>query len=109
MTLSEFRDVLLTVGNVPVFHNEADKSDEYIVWQEVTGNLGIEADGEKAESGLRIAVEYFTKSEYSQVPAEIETKLSMYDEICLDGPVIDYEEDTGYTHYVYTAEVYGHI
>ncbi len=109
MTLREFRDVLCTVKGAPVFHSESQKCDEYIVWQEVNGGLGIEADGEPAESGMRIAVDCFTKVEYSTVPAEIEQVLSKHEEICIDGPMIDYEEDTGYTHYAYDVEVYGHV
>lgn len=107
MTLREFRDILCTVKNVPVFHKTAQKSSEYIVWLEVNGGLGVEADGERAENGMRIAVDYFTKAEYSTVPTEIELLLSQHDEICIDGPVIDYEDDTGYTHYSYDVEVYG--
>ena len=38
---------------------------------------------------------------------EITSVLSAYDDICIDDPVIDYEDDTGFTHYAYTVEVFG--
>ena len=107
MTLLEFRDILLTISNVPVFHNESDKSDEYIVWQEVNGALGFNADGAEAESGMRIAVEFFTKTEYSTVPNKIKKKLEAYDEIYISDIGIDYEADTGYNHYTFDVEVIG--
>ena len=107
MTLREFRDVLCSVPGVTVYHSKAYKADDnYIVWQEV-GGLSFDGDGVPAESGVRIAVDFYTKTEYSEIPAEIELTLSRYDEICIDGPVIDYEDDTGFTHYAYTAEVFG--
>lgn len=107
MTLLEFRDILLTIGNVPVFHNESDKSDEYIVWQEVNGALGFNADGTTAESGMRIAVEFFTKTEYSEIPDKIHKTLEAYDEIYISDIAIDYEADTGYNHYTFDVEVIG--
>lgn len=107
MTLLEFRDVLCSIKDVPVFHGKAHKASEYIIWQEVGGGLGFEADGASAEGGMRIAVDFYTKSEYSDIPEKIAELLSGYDEICFDGPVIDFEEDTGYTHYAFDTEVCG--
>ena len=107
MTLREFRDVLCSIPGVTVYHSKAYKAEgDYIVWQEVNG-LSLEGDVTSAEKGVRIAVDFYTRTEYSQIPAEIEFTLSRYDEICLDGPVIDYEDDTKYTHYAYTVEVCG--
>lgn len=107
MTLCEFRDVLCSIPNVLVYHQKAHKAaDNYIVWQELTG-LSLDGDGVRSESGMRIAVDFYTKKEYSDIPAEIERILSENDDICIDGPVIDYEDDTGFTHYAYTAEVFG--
>lgn len=107
MTLCEFRDVLCSIPNVSVYHQKAHKAaDNYIVWQELTG-LSLDGDGVRSESGMRIAVDFYTKKEYSDIPAEIERILSENDDICIDDPVIDYEDDTGFTHYAYTAEVFG--
>lgn len=107
MILREFRDILCGVEKVPVFHGEAHKSSEYIVWQEVSGALGLAADGSEIESGTRIAVDFYTKAEYSDIPKLIKECLEKSDELCIDGPVIDYESDTGYTHYSFDVEVYG--
>ena len=107
MTLREFRDVLCSISGVSVYHRKAYKAaDNYIVWQEVKG-LSLDGDGVSSENGKRIAVDFFTKTEYSDIPENIELTLSRYDDICIDGPVIDYEDDTGFTHYAYTAEMYG--
>lgn len=107
MTLREFRDVLCTLEGVPIFHGKASKKSEYVVWQEVGGGLGFKGDGRCAEGGKRIAVDFYTKSEYSVIPEKIAELLSAQDEICFDGPVIDFEEDTGLTHYAFDVEVYG--
>lgn len=105
MTLREFRDVLCSIPGVSVYHQKAHKSaDNYIVWQEVKG---LSLNGVSSEKGMRIAVDFYTKKEYSGTPTEITSVLSVYDDICIDDPVIDYEDDTGFTHYAYTAEVFG--
>ena len=89
----------------PFYHQKAHKSaDNYIVWQEIKG---LSLDGVSSESGMRIAVDFYTKKEYSSTPAEITAILSAHDDICIDDPAIDYEDDTGFTHYAYTAEVFG--
>lgn len=107
MTLREFRNILCGTSNVPVFHGTAHKSSEYIVWQEIKSGIGLSGDGSEIEGGTRIAVSFFTKSEYSEIPKLIKEALECSDEICVDGPVIDYEESTGYTHYSFDVEVYG--
>lgn len=105
MTLREFRDVLCSIPGVSVYHQKAHKSaDNYIVWQEVNG---LSLDGVSSEKGMRIAVDFYTKKEYSSTPTKITSVLSVYDDICIDDPVINYEDDTGFTHYAYTAEVFG--
>ena len=104
MTLPEFRDLLLTVCP-QVFHYEAAKAEsDYIVWHEA-GTLSLMGDGESAESGTRIAVDFFTKDEYSPVQARLELVLGDHDEICLTDYAIDFEKDTGLIHHAMTCEV----
>lgn len=103
MTLKEFRNILLSIHN-KVYHFESSKEDEYIVWCEV-GNITLRADGEIAEIGTRIAVDFFTKKEYSEIPCKILTTLSNHDEIIVTDDNIDYESDKGYIHYAFTCEV----
>lgn len=103
MTLKQFRDLLLTVTD-RVGHGEQFKDGgNYVVWHEV-GKISNTADSAQSESGYRIAVDYYTKDEYDLLPDKI-TALFDNDEIAADNVVIDYEPDTGYTHYAWTCEV----
>lgn len=104
MNLREFRDILLTALPNKVFHNEAyQQSDNYLVWYEL-GNKNLRADNKTAEKCHRIAVDYFTKKEYDEFPAELEI---VFDEngIAYDDIEIMYEDDTNYTHYAWSVEV----
>ena len=103
MTLKEFKNVLLSVHN-NVHHFESHKDDEYIVWHEV-GNITLRADGGIAESGARIAVDFFTKTEYSDIPGKLLETLSRQNEIMVSDYETIYEKDTDYIHYAYTCEV----
>ena len=103
MKLREFRDVLLTVHD-KVYHFESSKESEYIVWHEV-GNLTLRGDDVVAESGARIAVDFFTKDEYSEIPDKLANALTGCDEIYVSDFNVDYEKNTEYIHYAYTCEV----
>lgn len=103
MTLKQFRNLLLTVTE-RVGHGEQFKDEKnYIVWHEVRA-IGLNGDNCQAEKGYRIAVDYYTKDEYD-VNADKITELFNNDEIFADDAVIDFEPDTGYTHYAWTCEV----
>ena len=102
MTLKQFRDLLLTVSD-KVYHNRAAKEKSYVVWHEVS-KISDTADNARSENGYRIAVDYYTKDEYDSLPDKI-TALFDNDEIAADDVIIDYEPDTGYTHYAWTCEV----
>lgn len=103
MNFKEFKDLLLSVSP-DVYHFESTKESEYIVWHEV-GTRCLMGDGKQIEIGTRIAVDYFTKLEYSQIPEKLEKALANHDEICLSDSVVDFEHDTGMIHYAYTCEV----
>lgn len=103
MNLKQFRNLLLTVTD-RVGHGESFKDGgNYIVWHEV-GRISLGAENETAEKGWRIAVDYFTKDEYDEMCDRI-SALFDCDDIAADDPVVDYEPDTGYTHYAWTCEV----
>lgn len=103
MTLRDVRDALIAICP-ETFHNKAYKqTDSYIVWREFGENT-MPADDEVEETAARIAVDYFTKTEYDDTCATIRKAL---EEIgaAVDDARIDYEDDTGYTHYSMVCEV----
>lgn len=103
MILKNFRDILLSVTD-KVYHFESHEEKEYIVWHEL-GAKSLRADDSIAETGARIAVDFFTTAEYSEIPEKLGKALSENDEIFVRDYMIDFEEDTGYIHYTYTCEV----
>lgn len=103
MNLKQFRDVLLS-SNIPVYHCETSKKDgDYIVWNEV-GVKRETADNVTDERIIRIALDYFTSDEFDTGMYDIEELLDKND-IAFSDVTIDYESDTGYTHYAWTCEV----
>jgi len=103
MNLQLIKAALLTVMS-EVYHNESQKQSEYIVWREIAG-FKLEGDNKAAESGTMIAVDYFTKQEYSEIPEQITAALENCDEIAVSEPNIDFESDTKLTHYSWLCEV----
>ena len=103
MTYYDAVKAALATVSVPYYHNIAHKQDaDYIVWSEATSG-GLHADGKIRYRSQRIAVDYFTKSEYSGTPAVIQAALEVQG-FAVDAEIIPiYEENTGYTHYAITA------
>lgn len=104
MTLSELRDLLLTVG-VPVHHFKAHKqTNSYIVWAE-DGQAGAGyADNHMTLQGIQGTIDYFTKTEFDPVVRTIQEKLNAAD-MTWRLNAIQHEEDTGYIHYEWVFEV----
>lgn len=104
MTYHEAVKAALSTVNVPFYHNKAYKAEgDYIVWSEAP-TRGFHADGKIRYRSQRIAVDFFTKNEYSGIPAVIQAALEVQD-FAVDPNIVPiYEEDTGYTHYALTAE-----
>lgn len=103
MTLKEFKNVLLTVTS-KVYHFKSTKESEYVVWREV-GQVSLRSDDTIVEKGNRIAVDVFTKNEYSNLCDEIIRALAEQQDIFVDDPTIIYEAETGLIHYALTCEV----
>ncbi|MBP0973652.1 MAG: hypothetical protein J5851_07095 [Oscillospiraceae bacterium] len=103
MTLENFRDLLLTV-TPDVYHFEAHKDEEYIVWHEV-GGISLTGDDRHAETGTRIAVDYYTKQEYDTLPARLSETLGSCPDIALSDERVMFEPETELIHYAYTCEV----
>lgn len=103
MTFQEFKNLLLSVSS-DVYHFESQKKSEYIVWYEI-GSVGLSGDNSIAETGTIIAVDYFTKQEYSEIPDRITAALDGCDNIAVDRPSVIFDEDLKLIHYAWTCEV----
>ena len=104
MKLVDLRDLLLTVTD-DVFHYHATKKpDKYIVWAEDRqGNSGY-ADNRMTIQGIQGTIDYFTNTEYDPTFDLIQEKLNSAD-IAWKLNSIQYEEETGYTHYEWAWEL----
>lgn len=75
MTISKFVDILLECC-AATYHLEAEKEPcEYIVWREV-GTRGLRSDNQRTEEAQRIAVDLFTKKEFSEIPDKMQKNLT---------------------------------
>lgn len=104
MKLEDIRDLMLTV--VPnVYHQEAwEQPDKYIVWAEDGQGDDVHADGKKICRALQGTIDYFTKDEFDATVKEIEKAMNNSD-MSWRLNSIQYEPDTGYTHYEWVWEV----
>lgn len=104
MKPKQFKAVLVAISDVTVHHNKAKKAvNNFIVWAEV-GKSRLSADNITAEAAYRYAVDFFTLEEYSEIPAEID-KILEENDIVITDYAVNFEEETGLTHYAYTVEV----
>lgn len=103
MTVQQFRDILLTVHQY-VYHAESSKQSEYIVWKEV-GMKCFHADNQVIQKGVYIKIDFFTKTEFSEIPDNIVNILSCNDEIAVCDVNFDYEPDTEYFHTAILCEI----
>lgn len=98
----KLKTALIATG-IPTYHNRAfEQTDRYIVWSQVA-KLYEHGDNKATHTGWRIAIDFFTTTEYDEVSEIIEKKLESAG-ISIVDCARDYEEETGYTHYAYTAE-----
>lgn len=103
MTVFKFKDILLECCSA-VYHIEGfEEKADFIVWAE-SGCRTLNTDNARTEESTIIAVDFFTKKEFSDVPGKIRDKFREYD-ISYKGPDILYDSDTGRRHYAYTVEV----
>ena len=103
MTISDFVKVLLECCR-NTYHKEAfQEQTEYIVWHEVSYR-SMYADNIRALEPAIIAVDLFTKHEFSEIPARIKQIFREY-EIAYKGPEVIYIPEMGVTQYAYTVEL----
>lgn len=88
-----------------VSHSLRLKSERYFVWQE-DGAGGLEADGVHAEKSVSGTTDLFTKQEFDPWKEQFEAALDAAG-IAWYLNSIQYEEDTGFTHYEWVWEVAG--
>ena len=88
-----------------VYHGKASQEPgEYIVW-EMSGKTSLRADGTGDTAAGRYTVDIYTRKEFSEIPEKLEALMDSCDEIFWTDPACNYNETTGYRHYVYTLEV----
>jgi hypothetical protein len=102
MTLDEFVALIVTVDS-SVRHFGSRKQGNYTVWAEYDTN-SLKADDKTVERALKVQIDRFTKTENDSIAAEITAMLDTND-IAYSGPLVDYEQDTGYIHHIWSCEV----
>lgn len=106
MGLQKVKQALLTV-DVPVYHYEAPgQEDRYLVWAEDAQGAALWADGRMENQAIQGAAHYFTRTEYDPTVEKIQAALRQGD-LSWRLNSIQFEEDTGYTHYEWIWEVDG--
>lgn len=99
MTYAETIKAALAAVGVPYFHDEAHKqSADYIVWKEK--DLSFD-NGECVL--VRLEVHFYTKQEYSTIPAVISDALKNAGFTGVNSALRDRNETTGVTHFVITC------
>ena len=80
-----------------VSHNERMKSDRYFVWGEM-GQDDLEASNVHAEKAVTGYTDLYTKQEFDPWKDQIEESFDKYG-IFWSLNSVQYEEETGFTHY----------
>lgn len=104
MTLTQFKELLLTVTD-KVFHFEAqgDTDQEHIIWQEEQ-NRALHGDGRRTELIWHVQVDLYTKAEY---PELLDILLNVLEEadVAFEEPIPDYDTETKFFRYIIECEV----
>ena len=103
MNLDEIKNLLLSV-TLNVFHQWANTdADEYIVWAEDSEDDAVHADNRKELQVLDVTVDVFTREEYPDIIKRLQNAFNEA-ELPFELLSIQYEQDTGYTHYEYLVQ-----
>ena len=87
-----------------VSHGGRLKSERYFVWQEAGANDFV-ADGQHCASAITGMTDFFTKREFDPWVEAFEASLNRCQGLTWRLNSIQYEEDTGFTHYEWEWEV----
>lgn len=88
-----------------VSHYEKLKSSRYFVWQE-DGETSLQANNRHRERAVTGTTDLFTKREFDPWKEKLEKAFAFYG-IAYALNSVQYEEETGFTHYEWTWEVSG--
>lgn len=105
MKLKEIRDFLLGI-TLNVHHYKAWKQeDTYIVWAEDGEADAVHADNRKEKQILDVTIDVYTKDE-DEYPEIIERLQDAFNDKGIPFKLlsIQYEDNTGYTHYEYLIQ-----
>lgn len=104
MTLTDIRDLLLTI-TTNVYHYKAwEQPSSYIVWAEDGQGASSHSDNRMQLQAIQGTIDYYTKIEFDPVFDLIQKKLNTIDLSWMLNSIQN-EEDTGYTHYEWAWEV----
>ncbi|MEG1106503.1 MAG: hypothetical protein RSD63_08695 [Eubacterium sp.] len=104
LQLTKVKEALLTVTN-NVYHQCANgASGNYIVWQEDSAGETMFGNGNMEERAIEGTIDFFTKNEFDKKIEAIEKALTQ-GSVFFKLNAIQFEEDTGYTHYEWIFEV----
>lgn len=91
----------------PVYHHRVyGEPETYVVWREdgEVDGPGVWADNHKVEQKIAGYVDLFTKKEFDPLADDVQDILDS-GELSWTLNSIDYEEETGFVHYVWSWEV----
>lgn len=102
MSITEFRDILLSVDPLATHYEALSPVAPYTVWAEYS-TKPLSADDESDETVLQIRVEYFTKAEYD---ATVSAFIAAFDQNGVAySYTCEYYEETKTIHHQFDCEV----
>lgn len=101
MTLSEIKELLVSVAPDIKHYFSMSQDDSYSFWEEY-GQLQILSDGAHA-GGWRFGVHVFTRDEDDQLPVDVFAALDASDDIAVEWTT-SFEPETGYIHHLFDCE-----
>lgn len=102
MTLTDFRDLLLTVDPTASHYEPMNQKAPYTVWAEY-GENAMHADNDVTESAIKVQVDYFTRGEYD--PRVNAFKAAFAGAGIAYEHVVDYEREAKLIRHIFDCEV----
>lgn len=100
--LEKFKKLLLTADPKATRYTSKQQGN-YTVWAEYEP-ITLRGDDTTAERAWKVQIDRFTKTADDPVAAAITAMLDN-NEISYTGPLMDYEQDTGYIHHIWDCTV----